>query len=102
MSLRLLAVFTITEFLLCLTPGPAILLVVSQGMRSGFSSSLRGAAGILTGNTIYFVLSAFGLGALLMASSTLFQIIKWAGAGYLVIIGLKMLLSKRRNDDATE
>lgn len=51
--------------------------------------------GILTGNAIYFVLSALGLGALLMSSAVLFQIIKWAGAAYLVFIGLKMLFAKR-------
>ena len=94
MSLRLLLVFAITEFLLCLTPGPAVLLVVSQSVRSCFRSSLKGMAGILTGNAIYFALSALGLGALLMSSATLFQIIKWVGAAYLILVGLKMLLAK--------
>lgn len=94
MSIRLLLVFAVTEFLLCLTPGPAVLLVVSQGVRSGFKSSQRGILGILAGNAIYFVLSALGLGALLMSSAVLFQIIKWVGAAYLVFIGLKMLFAK--------
>ena len=94
-SLRLLLVFAITEFLLCLTPGPAVLLVVSQSVRSGFKSSLRATAGILTGNAIYFALSALGLGALLLSSALLFQIIKWVGVLYLVFIGLKMLLAKK-------
>jgi homoserine/homoserine lactone efflux protein len=94
MSPRLLLLFAITEFLLCLTPGPAVLLVISQAVKSGFDSSLKGAAGILAGNSIYFVLSALGLGALLMSSAVVFQIIKWAGAVYLVFIGLRMLLSK--------
>jgi len=94
-STRLLIVFAVTEFLLCLTPGPAVLLVVSQGLKSGFKSSQRGILGILAGNAIFFVLSALGLGALLMSSATLFQAIKWAGAAYLVFIGLKMLLAKR-------
>jgi threonine/homoserine/homoserine lactone efflux protein len=100
MSLRILAIFAITEFVLCLTPGPAVLLVVSQSMRSGFESSLRGAAGILTGNAIYFVLSAVGLGALLMASATLFNVIRWGGAVYLIAVGLKMLFARRRVDDS--
>lgn len=96
MSTRLLFIFAVTEFLLCLTPGPAVLLVVSQGVRSGFKSSQRGMIGILAGNAIYFVLSALGLGALLMSSAVLFQIIKWVGAAYLVFIGLKMLFTKRK------
>ncbi len=53
-----LLLYAATELLLCLTPGPAVLLIVSQGMRRGFRSSARGAAGILAGNTFYFVLSA--------------------------------------------
>jgi homoserine/homoserine lactone efflux protein len=93
-SARLLLVFAVTEFLLCLTPGPAVLLVVSQGLKSGFKSSQRGIFGVLAGNGIFFLLSALGLGALLMSSAALFQIIKWAGAAYLVFIGLKMLLTK--------
>jgi len=91
-----------TEFLLCLTPGPAVLLVLSQGLKSGFKSSLRGTAGILTGNAIYFALSALGLGALLMSSATLFQIIKWLGVAYLIFIGLKMLRSKKAPSDSAD
>jgi threonine/homoserine/homoserine lactone efflux protein len=92
MSLKLLLVFAISEFLLSLTPGPAVFLVVSQGMHTGFRSSLRGTAGILTGNAIYFTLSALGLGALLIASATLFQIIKWLGIAYLILLGIRMLV----------
>lgn len=100
MSLRLLVVFAITEFFLSLTPGPAVLLVISQSMRNGFKPSLMGATGILTGNAIYFMLSALGLGALLLASATLFHIIKWVGAAYLIFIGLKMCLANGRRGDA--
>jgi homoserine/homoserine lactone efflux protein len=94
MDLKLLLIFAVTELLLSLTPGPAVLLVVAQGMRFGFASSIRGTLGILTGNAIYFALSAAGLGALLIASATLFEIIKWVGAAYLVYVGAKMLISK--------
>lgn len=104
MSPRLLLVFALTEFLLCLTPGPAVLLVVSQGVTAGFKPSLRGAAGILTGNAIYFFLSALGLGVLLLASAPLFQIIKWLGIAYLILTGIRMLVSRGEAgtpDDAT-
>jgi homoserine/homoserine lactone efflux protein len=89
MSFKLLLVFAMTEFLLSQTPGPAVLLVVSHGMKVGFRPSLRGTLGVLAGNAIYFVLSALGLGALLLASATLFQAIRWLGAAYLVFIGLR-------------
>ena len=77
---RTWAAFTLTELLLSLTPGPAVLLVVSQGLRFGSRQSLRGALGILTANGVYFTLSAFGLGALLLTSSTVFACVKCAGA----------------------
>src|SRR5262245_50470680 len=93
MSMRLLLLFAVTELLLCLTPGPAVLLVISQSMKSGLKSSTRGMLGIITGNSIYFAMSALGLGALLIASATLFEIIKWAGAAYLVVLGIRMLFS---------
>lgn len=94
MSLKLILVFALTEFLLCLTPGPAVLLVVSQGVTAGFKPSLRGSLGILSGNAIYFFLSALGLGALLLASATLFQITKWLGIAYLILTGIRMLVSR--------
>src|SRR3982750_473538 len=94
MTLKILLIFAVTELLMSMTPGPAVLLVVSQGMRFGFTSSIRGTLGILTGNAIYFALSAAGLGALLVASATLFEIIRWAGVAYLVYVGLRMLISK--------
>jgi threonine/homoserine/homoserine lactone efflux protein len=98
MSLKLLLVFAVTEFLMSLTPGPAVFLVISQGMHAGFRGSLRGIAGILAGNTIYFALSALGLGALLVASASLFQIIKWLGIAYLIVMGVRMVLKRETKD----
>jgi homoserine/homoserine lactone efflux protein len=94
MPIKLILLFAITEFVVSLTPGPAVFLVVSQGMRAGFRPSLRGILGIETGNTIFFVLSALGLGAVLAASANLFQAVKWVGAAYLIVAGLKMIFSK--------
>lgn len=99
MSPTLLLFFAATELLLSMTPGPAVLLVVSQGMRRGFASARRGAAGILTGNAIYFALSAAGLGALLLASKRVFDVLQIAGAAYLVLVGLKMVLMPARAEE---
>src|SRR5689334_18092311 len=96
MSLKLLALFALTELLLSLTPGPAVLLVISQGMRRGLSSSIMSALGILTGNAVYFALSAVGLGVLLKASAPLFEVIRWAGVAYLIFTGSRILWSTFR------
>jgi len=90
MTLGGIVLFAVMEFLLSLTPGPAVLLVISQGMRGGFRPASHGAAGILSGNAIYFAASAAGLGALLIASKSVFAVLEWVGAGYLALLGLKM------------
>lgn len=78
-----LLLFAITELLLSLSPGPAVLLVMSQSLRGGYRSGIAASLGIALVNIVYFILSAIGLGAALVAAPTLFLIIKYAGAVYL-------------------
>ncbi len=69
-------VFVVTELLLCLTPGPAVLRVVSQGLAHGARQAFWADVGSLTGNAVYFALSGAGLGVLLVASHHLFAAVK--------------------------
>jgi homoserine/homoserine lactone efflux protein len=79
------------ETALCLTPGPAVLFVVSHGLSRGGRAALAANAGILTANTIYFILSALGLGAVLLASHQVFIALKYAGGIYLVYLGVRTI-----------
>ena len=94
MNLSIWLLFVATKTALCFTPGPAVMLVVSRALAFGARRSLWSNLGILAGNTMYFILSAFGLGALLLASHGLFFAIKWIGAAYLVWIGLATFFSR--------
>jgi len=94
MTLETWLLFVITEAALCFTPGPAVLLVLSHGLTRGTGSSVYANLGILTGNAVYFGLSATGLGALLLASYEVFSAIRWLGAAYLVWLGITAFFGK--------
>lgn len=91
MDINTLALFALTEFLASLTPGPAVLLVIGLSIRQGFQIGFMATLGILTTNAVFFTLSALGVGALILTSATLFTIVKWIGAAYLVYIGVGMI-----------
>ncbi|HTD04312.1 LysE family translocator [Undibacterium sp.] len=87
-------IFIVTTGVICLTPGPAALLIVAQGMSNGMRRSYWAIAGIAVANAIYFALSATGIAALIVASGTLFSIIKWGGVAYLFYLGVSALMNK--------
>jgi homoserine/homoserine lactone efflux protein len=86
--------FVVTEAVLSVTPGPAVLYVLSQAIQRGSAKSVWGSWGILSANAMYFVLSATSLGAVIVASYNLFFVIKWLGAAYLVYLGIAGFLGK--------
>ncbi len=96
MTWQVWSAFALIETVLCLTPGPAVLLVLSQALTRGTAKTIWSILGILSANTAYFVLSATGIGAILLASYDLFFAIKWIGAGYLVWLGIGAFLGKSR------
>lgn len=87
-------VFVVMETVLCVTPGPAVLLVLSQALARGARKSVLATCGILAANAFYFLLSATGVGAVLAASHNLFLAIKWIGAAYLIYLGVSSFFGK--------
>jgi homoserine/homoserine lactone efflux protein len=91
LNVELWLAFCLLEVVLCLTPGPAVLSVVSAAMRGGRGQALATALGILAGNASYFLLSATGVAALIAASPRAFAGLRWAGAAYLFWLGLRLM-----------
>ena len=92
MTLQAWALFCTTETLLCLSPGPSALLVISLALTRGRLAGVSAIVGVLAANVLYFALSASGLVALHSVSAELFTAIKWAGAAYLIWLGARMIV----------
>jgi len=75
-------------------PGPATLLTVARATTSGTRVGIATGAGITAGDIIHTVMTVFGISAIIAASATLFSIVKYLGAAYLVYLGIKALLDK--------
>ncbi|PIE09741.1 MAG: lysine transporter LysE [Rhodobacterales bacterium] len=84
-------IFVAAYGLLCLTPGPSVLLVIAQTITHGRGAGLRTIAGDLLGGALSRTLSLLGLGALMASSALAFAVIKWAGVGYLLWLGARQL-----------
>ncbi|MEM9598450.1 MAG: LysE family transporter [Acidobacteriota bacterium] len=92
-----------TVLLFMSTPGPSHLLMLSVSLSNGFRRSLATAAGDLTANAIQIVLAGLGLAAIITSSRHGLAVVKWAGVGYLVWMGVRQILASLRSggDPAT-
>jgi threonine/homoserine/homoserine lactone efflux protein len=86
-------VFIITSLVLIITPGQDMILVMSRSVSQGRKAGIMTALGVSVGLVGHTLLATFGLGAILLASETLFTMIKFIGAGYLLYLGIKKVRS---------
>lgn len=98
MPLETWVTFVAASTVLLLIPGPTILLVLSYAISQGRRVAVSTAAGVAVGDLVAMTASLAGLGALVLASSTLFTALKWIGAVYLIYLGIRMILSARHAD----
>jgi threonine/homoserine/homoserine lactone efflux protein len=90
MSFEAWAAFTTASAILLVIPGPTILLVVSYALGQGWRTALPMSVGVALGDFTAMTLSMLGIGALLAASATVFTVLKWIGAAYLIYLGIKL------------
>ncbi|KAB7615651.1 LysE family translocator [Amylibacter sp. SFDW26] len=93
MAFELWLAFVAASTALLLIPGPTILLVLSYALSQGRRVAVATAVGVAVGDLIAMSASLAGLGALVLASATLFTALKWVGAAYLIYLGVKLFRS---------
>lgn len=95
MSFEFFLIYSVTVFVASIIPGPSMLLALTHGMKYGVKRTTISALGNVTVTLIQASVSIVGLGAILIASESIFQFIKWAGALYLIYMGISILRSSK-------
>lgn len=93
MELQTWILFAISEVLISFSPGPAVILITSQAIKHRNASYGWGVFGFAIANSVFFLLSALGLTAFILASQIVFDVIKYAGSAYLIYVGIQMIRS---------
>jgi len=89
---HLYLLFLTAAVLLTLAPGPDTMLVLGASLSNGARGGLLASAGIMTGLLVHIALAVVGVSALIAASPLAFDVLRWAGAAYLIWIGVPLLV----------
>lgn len=92
-----IAAFAAATIALLLIPGPAVIYILNRSVSDGREVGLASVAGLEVGDAIQVLFAALGLSAVLATSAAAFNVVKWAGAAYLVYLGIRTL-SRRPAD----
>jgi threonine/homoserine/homoserine lactone efflux protein len=87
--------FLTASLALIVVPGPDTIYVITRGVSQGRRTAMLSALGVSSGLLIHTILAAVGLSALLAQSAAAFQVVKYAGAAYLIYLGVKTLLNRQ-------
>jgi threonine/homoserine/homoserine lactone efflux protein len=94
MPIENIVLFLTTAVVMICTPGPDIIYVSTRGIAQGRDTALLSTLGVCLGYLVHTALAVLGLSALLQASAIAFEMVRYAGAAYLLYLGVKTLLSK--------
>lgn len=97
-SASTLAAFAVASLLYAAIPGPNIIYIMTRGISQGRRAAVVSALGLETGNLVHITAAAAGLSALLASSTAAFSAVKYAGAAYLICLGIKTLRSRPPKD----
>ena len=94
-SLETLTVVALASIVLVVVPGPAVIYILTRSVAQGRAAGLASSVGVNLGSAIHVLAAVAGLSVILASSAVAFSVVKWAGVGYLVWIGIRTL----RSDD---
>ena len=95
-----LAVFFVAALALLVVPGPAVLYIVARGIDQGRAAALVSVLGVQAGSLVHVMAAALGLSALLASSAAAFSVVKFLGAAYLIVLGVRTLRSRATDGPA--
>jgi len=93
-TVEAIVTFAIASLALLLIPGPAVIYILNRSVSDGREAGLAAVAGLELGNFVHVIAASAGLSAVLATSAAAFNVVKWLGAGYLIFVGVRTLLSK--------
>ena len=88
MELSVWLTYFLATIILCFSPGPGVFSSISAGLHHGFRLGIWNGIGMQAASLVVVIVVAFGLGAVLLASETLFSAVKWCGVAYLIYLGI--------------
>ena len=98
-TLESIAIFALASAVLILIPGPAVLYIVARSVHQGRTAGIVSALGVEIGSMVHIVGAALGLSAILVSSSVAFSAVKFAGAAYLIYLGIRTLLAREATSE---
>ncbi len=102
MTLEIWLAFCLASVALAVVPGPTVTVIIANSLRYGTRAGLMNVAGTQVGVVIWLVIAALGLQALIAVMGVWFDVLRYAGAAYLIWLGVKLLRSKGDLAVATE
>jgi threonine/homoserine/homoserine lactone efflux protein len=93
--------FLAAALLLAITPGPGMLYVLARSLAGGRKEGALSSLGTFAGGLVHVFAAAFGLSAILATSAIAFSVVKYAGAAYLIYLGMRMIRDRKISEDPT-
>jgi threonine/homoserine/homoserine lactone efflux protein len=97
-----IALFSLAAIALAVVPGPAVAYIVTQSVDKGRRAGIVSALGIATGGLVHVAAATVGLSALIASSAAAFTVVKLVGAAYLIVVGVRRILTRDDPEAALE